>query len=87
MKNDSEKYNIVIYQELIGRLVYLMAYIRSDWSFALSCLSKFNQEQRMIHRPSLKRILRYLKGTIHYRLVFFNKNRIKGIECETDASW
>lgn len=35
----------------------------------------------------LKRILRYLKGTIEYCLEYKRNSSKKGIECETDASW
>lgn len=85
--DDSEQADIHDYQELMGRLMYLSVYTRPDLSFALSCLSQFNKDPRMIHLSALKRILRYLKGTINYRLEFGQKNSTKKIICEADASW
>jgi len=42
--------------------MYLTVYTKSDLSFALSCLSQFNNELRVMHMS--KRILRYLRKTI-----------------------
>lgn len=67
--------------------MYLSVYTRPDLSFTLSCLSQFNHEPRMIHLSALKRVLRYLKRTIDYRLEFGQKNSTGRIVCETDASW
>ena len=83
---ESEVCNAGTYQELMGRLMYLSVTTRPDLSFALSCLSQFNHEPKMMHMNALNRVLRYLKGTIDYRLELGNKGS-KGVECETDASW
>lgn len=66
--------------------MYLSVHTRPDLSFALSCLSQFNTGPRIIHMSALKRILRYLKGTVNY-LEFGKKNSNIEVECETDASW
>lgn len=84
--NESGHADVRKYQELIGRLMYLSVCTRPDLSFALSCLSQFNNEPRQPHMSALKRILRYLKGTAHYRLEF-GRNTVRSIECEADASW
>lgn len=84
--NKSGHADVQKYQELIGRLMYLSVCTRPDLSFALSCLSQFNNEPRQLHMSALKRILRYLKGTAHYRLEF-GRNTVRSIECEADASW
>ena len=36
---------------------------------------------------ALKRVLRYLKGTIDYQIEYGDTNWKKGIMCSTDASW
>ena len=84
---ESERVDVRTYQELMGRLMYLSVHTRPDLSFALSCLSQFNTDPRAIHMTGLKRILRYLKGTINYQLQFGKQRKIKKLECETDASW
>jgi len=84
---DSKCADTGIYQELMGRLMHLSVYTRPDISFALSCLSQFNSNPRVVHMSALKRILRYLRGTADYSLEFGKKSSVNRIECETDASW
>ena len=67
--------------------MYLSVATRPDITYALSCLSQFSQFPKMIHLGALKRILRYLKGTINYRIQYGRASSIKGIRCKTDASW
>ncbi|XP_039313001.1 secreted RxLR effector protein 161-like [Solenopsis invicta] len=67
--------------------MYLSVHTRPDISFALSCLSQFNNKPRVMHMAALKRILRYLKGTINYCLEFKRENSTTKIRCESDASW
>lgn len=85
--SDSEPADVHAYQELMGRLMYLGVCTRPDISFALSNLSQFNNDPRMMHMTALKRILRYLKGTVEYCLEFGRKAVNGLIECEADASW
>lgn len=82
----SESTDIKEYQELLGRLMYLSVSTRPDLSFALSNLSRFNNEPKVM-QMALKRILRYLRGTINYRLEYGKKGSDMLIECEADASW
>ena len=67
------------YQELLGRLMYLSVSTRPDISFALSCLSQFSKNPRIMHMNALKRVFRYLKGTIYYQIEYGNTNWKKGI--------
>lgn len=83
---ESRRIDTQIYQELLGRLMYLSVCTRSDLSFALSCLSQFSSEPRMIHMSALKRIIRYLRGTSNYCLEF-GRNSNGGIKCHADALW
>lgn len=53
-------------QELVGRLIYLSVHERPDISYAVTCLLQFSTNPKAIHITALKRILRYLKGTIEY---------------------
>ena len=76
-----------VYQKLLGRLMYLSVATRPDIAYALSCLSQFSQSPKMIHLGALKRILRYLKRTINYRIQYGRASSMKGIRCEMDASW
>lgn len=83
----SGKCDVKMYQELLGRLMYVSVHTRPDLSFSLSCLSQFNNELRIMHMIALKRVLRYLKGTVHYCQEFGKGSTFTGIECKSDASW
>jgi len=72
---------------LMGRLMYLSVHTKSDLSFAPSCLSQFSNEPKIMHISALKRVLRYLKGTINYQLKFGKKKYVRKVEYESNVSW
>ena len=84
---DSQSCDIEEYQELMGRLMYLSVHGRPDIAYAVSCLSQFNNNPKNLHLTALKKILRYLKGTINHRLKFGNRSQEGELICETDVSW
>lgn len=84
---ESNKCNVKEYQELMGRLMFLSVNTRPDIAYTLSYLSQYNNDAREIHMRGLKRVLRYLRRTIDYRLCFGGKNIENRIDCETDGSW
>ncbi|UYV61670.1 hypothetical protein LAZ67_1005806 [Cordylochernes scorpioides] len=48
-------------------------------------MSRFNKDPREVHMNGLKRILRYLKGTVNYELIYSRGD--SSIVTYTDASW
>ena len=58
------------YQTVIGELMWLAVNARPDIAFAVQFLSKFSKQPKPKHWQAVKRVLRYLKGTmsatIHY---------------------
>lgn len=58
------------YQEAIGSLMYLMLCTRPDIAYSISNLSKFSANPTREHWKAVKKVLRYLKGTINAKLVF-----------------
>jgi hypothetical protein len=50
--------------------MYLMLGTRPDLAFSISILSRYMKEPRMAHWKAVKRVFHYLKGTIHYGLVY-----------------
>jgi hypothetical protein len=76
------------FREAIGSVLYLAVRTRPDIAVAVSILSKHVQEPRPAHWEGVKRILRYLKGTmtqgIRYEAVPGKKNSLS-IHC--DADW
>ena len=58
------------YQSAVGSLLYLAMATRPDITFAVSSVAKFSVQPTKQHWTAVKRILRYLKGTIDYGLAF-----------------
>lgn len=73
------------YQQLIGGLMYLAVLTRPDIAYSVSYLSQFNNSYDETHWRHLKRILKYLKKTKNYGLVFRKDNST--IEGFADADW
>ncbi|KAG8493234.1 hypothetical protein CXB51_010575 [Gossypium anomalum] len=73
------------YRSLIGCLLYLTA-TRPDIMFAVSLLSRFMHCCNVQHFQAAKRVLRYIKGTLNYGLLFSKaaELRLKGY---TDSDW
>ena len=61
------------YQSAVGSLLYLAMATRPDITFAVSSVAKFSVQPTKQHWTTVKRILRYLKGTIDYGLAFHSR--------------
>lgn len=68
--SDEEKREMegVPYQEAVGSLLYLVQGTRPDIAFAVNDVSRFNSNYGRTHWTAVKRIFRYLKGTIELKL-------------------
>ena len=56
------------YSQIIGSLMYLASIMRPDISFAVSKLSMFMSNPGTNHWHALERVMRYLVGTMSYRI-------------------
>jgi hypothetical protein len=57
------------YRSLIGSLRYLL-HTRPDLTFSVCYLSRFMEELKQEHLNAVKKVLRYIAGTIEYGLVY-----------------
>ncbi|GKA78002.1 retrovirus-related pol polyprotein from transposon TNT 1-94 [Tanacetum coccineum] len=73
------------YRSIVGSLQYL-AITRPDVSFAVNKLSQFMHAPTQLHLQALKRVLRYLKGTIHHEL-FLNRKSAITLTAFSDSNW
>lgn len=69
-EDDYEETDIKTYQRLIGKLMYLSCGTRPDIAFAVGQLSKRNADPRVGYLKAAKRVLRYLKGTMHIGITY-----------------
>ncbi|GJV96906.1 retrovirus-related pol polyprotein from transposon RE1 [Tanacetum coccineum] len=67
LTDGSPNVDVSSYRSIVGSLQYL-AITRPDVSFAVNKLSQFMHAPTHLHLQALKRVLRYLKGTIHHGL-------------------
>lgn len=66
----------MMYRKLVGTLVYLTL-TRPDISYAIGVMSRFMQNPKKPHLEAVRRILRYIKGTLGYGVMYK-----KGDECK-----
>lgn len=73
------------YRGAIGSLLFIAITTRTDIAFSVNLLSRYCENPNLSHWQSVKRIMRYLKGTIEMKLIYGkNDNQITGF---TDADW
>lgn len=82
---DDEIISNVPYQEAVGSLLFIAQATRPDISFAVNNVSRFNKSHTQAHWAAVKRIMRYLKKTMDYKLTYGNSEGI--MEAFTDADW
>ncbi|XP_076657790.1 uncharacterized protein LOC143361943 [Halictus rubicundus] len=71
-KTDDErsKMKSVPYRSLVGSLMYAAVSTRPDIAYAVSMLSRFNEDPGGEHWTAGKRVLRYLKATISHGITY-----------------
>jgi hypothetical protein len=74
------------YASVIGMLGYLQSNSRPDIAYAVSSAARFTHNPRRSHEDALKRIGRYLKGTINEGLVL-RPTETFDIDCYVDADF
>jgi len=74
------------YRSLIGMLNYLAASARPDILFAVHQCARFSANPKLQHERSLKRIVRYLKGTMDKGIIL-KPNPDEVIKCFVDADF
>jgi hypothetical protein len=74
-----------LYRSIVGALQYICI-TRPDISYTVNKLSQFMQKPSVLHWQSVKRLLRYLKDTIHFGLQF-QRSHSTTLQAFTDANW
>ncbi len=74
------------YRSLVGMLGYLQGSTRPDISMATHQCARFNNNPKLSHERSVRRIAKYLLGTQN-RGIVFSPDPKKGIECFVDADF
>lgn len=78
---DEQKLNL--YQSIIGKLHFAATTTRFDISHIVGVLSRFTRAPSEVHLGAPKRVVKYLKGTQNYGLVFNRDSTLK-VYCDSD---
>jgi hypothetical protein len=85
LKEDGEPYpNPTVYRSIVGALQYL-TFIRPDIAFSVHQVCQFMQNPMVSHFTAVKRILRYLKGTLHVG-ISYTKGDLQ-LKAFSDTDW
>lgn len=86
-RNDDErdKMKNIPYRAAIGSLLFVAITTRPDIAFAVNLLSRYCEDPGIGHWAAVKRILRYLKGTVELKLTYGSSE--ENIVGYTDADW
>ena len=70
LSDDEEAFDLKLYQQAIGCLTYASTATRPDIATAVGILSQFMSNPSKQHWVGVKRILRYISGTLNFGLKF-----------------
>lgn len=74
----------VPYQEAVGSILYLCQSTRPDLCFAINDVSRFNAKHGPAHWSAVKRIFRYLRGSVNMKIRFEGNETLHAY---TNADW
>lgn len=73
------------YRQAVGALSYLMVGTRPDIAFAVGVVSRKLDNPNAEDIAKVKRIFRYIKGTIDYGITYKSSTTHRGLKCFSDA--
>ncbi|KAM1014395.1 hypothetical protein ACFX2C_044386 [Malus domestica] len=85
LKDDGQPFgNPTLYRSIVGALQYL-TFTRPDIAFSVHQVCQFMQNPMVAHFTAVKRILRYLKGTLHLG-INYHRGALN-LKAFSDADW
>ena len=73
-----------LYQSVVGSLMYLATCTRPDIAYAVGMLARFSSKPNQSHWTAAKRVLRYLRGTVNFGILYRGESGVLGY---SDADW
>eukprot|EP00253_Pinus_taeda_P018932 PITA_18932 len=84
-EDSSKDFDPSLYKSIVGSLMYLTA-TRPDIMYAVSLISRFMERPKEAHWQAVKRILRYVKGTKMFGILY-NVSEHSHLVGYTDSDW
>ena len=76
--------NVTMYRQLVGSLIYLTL-TRPDISYVVGVVSRYMSNPKKSHLDAVRRILRYVKGTINFGILYKKTNNCQVMGyCDAD---
>lgn len=72
---DGRTVDVTLYKQMIGSLMYLTA-SRPDLMYSVCLTSRYMERPTETHMMAMKRIMRYVKGTISLGILYKGKRRL-----------
>ena len=85
--NDEKQFDKETYQQAIGCLTYVSTATRPDIAATVGILSQYMADPSNDHWLGIKRLLRYIKGTLMYGLKFIAHENDDDLYGFADANW
>ncbi|CAJ2635289.1 unnamed protein product [Trifolium pratense] len=88
LDDNGETVNETLYKQMVGSLRYLCN-SRPDLAFAVGAVSRFVNSPKKSHMIAVKKIMRYVKGTMDYGILLPNtlSNAVNRLEGFSDSDW
>ncbi|XP_070023085.1 secreted RxLR effector protein 161-like [Nicotiana sylvestris] len=83
-ENEKEDMFRVPYSSAVGSLMYAMRSTRPDICYTVGLVSRYQSNLGRYHWKAVKRIFRYLKGTVDYSIYYSGNDLYKRY---TNADW
>lgn len=77
----------VPYKEAVGSLLFLATVTRPDIAYSVSAVSQYAEAPRKLHWNAVKRILKYVKGTVTHGIWFPGEHEKIRINAYSDADF
>src|SRR5271156_4598187 len=75
------------YRSIVGSLLHLAIVSRPDVATAVGMVARHVEKPGQRHWTAVKRIMRYLKGTVSHGLVYKNHDGTVSLDVFCDADW
>ena len=86
-EDSKELVDCKLYREIVGSLIYVMVCTRPDLSYVITKLSQKMSNPTLAYLNIGKNVLRYLKGTVNYSLVFNKSDDQLKLFGYCDSDW
>jgi len=88
MNEKEEIVDLTLFKQIVGSLSYLCN-SRPDIAYAVGIINRFMSEPRVSHLLAAKRVMRYIKGTLQFGILFSKCPDEKSMElvAYSDADW